>query len=378
MFLPLRKHTIALAVLLSASLLAGRAVQAEQQKPRVEVVFVLDTTGSMSDLIDGAKRKIWNIANAIVDSNPDADIYMGLVGYRDRGDDYVTREYKLTKDIQDIYSKLLSFKADGGGDTPESVNEALDVAVTKMGWSKPAQQGAKRILFLVGDAPPHMDYKQDRKYPEIIKEALQKGIVVNAVQAGSMDSTTKVWKEIARLGKGDYLPIPQDGGRVMVIKTPYDVEINEIQIRINKTVIPYGAVRQQEMVREKMGMASSPTITVESKADMSRYIAKSGDAKDAITGDGDLVGVVAAKPAALSAIPDDELPENMRTMKPAEREAYLAEQKSERDALTTQLMEKINQRDAYIIQETAKQEAEKPAADSFDSSVLKTLEKQLK
>lgn len=378
MFLPLRKHTIALAILLSASLLAGPVAQAETQKPRVEVVFVLDTTGSMSDLIDGAKRKIWSIANAIVDSNPGADIYIGLVGYRDRGDEYVTREYKLTTDIQDIYGKLLSFTADGGGDTPESVNEALDVAVTKLGWSKPAQQDAKRILFLVGDAPPHMDYKQDRKYPEIIKEALQRGIVINAVQAGSMDQTTKVWKEIARLGKGDYLPIPQDGGRVVVIKTPYDIEINEIQIRINKTVVPYGAVRQQEMVREKMEMAASPSISTESKADMSRYIAKSGDAKEAITGSGDLVGAIAAEPEALKAIPDNELPENMQSMKPAEREAYLAEQRRDRDALTAQLTEKINQRDEYIKQETAKQNAEKPAADSFDGSVLKTLEKQLK
>ena len=60
-------------------------------KPAVEVAFVLDTTGSMGGLIEGAKRKIWSIATAIVDSNPDADIRMGLVAYRDIGDDYVTK-----------------------------------------------------------------------------------------------------------------------------------------------------------------------------------------------------------------------------------------------------------------------------------------------
>jgi hypothetical protein len=99
----------------------------------VEVVFVLDTTGSMTGLIEGAKRKIWSIANAIVDQNPDATIRIGLVGYRDIGDEYVTRVYPLSTDIQGIYGKLLGFRADGGGDTPESVNEALDVALLQQG-----------------------------------------------------------------------------------------------------------------------------------------------------------------------------------------------------------------------------------------------------
>ncbi|HEX3161266.1 MAG TPA: VWA domain-containing protein, partial [Pseudolabrys sp.] len=82
-------------------------------KPVVEVAFVLDTTGSMGALIEGAKRKIWSIATAIVDANPDAEVRMGLVAYRDIGDDYVTKTFPLTKDIQDIYANLLELKARG-------------------------------------------------------------------------------------------------------------------------------------------------------------------------------------------------------------------------------------------------------------------------
>ena len=93
----LRSLAFALATLpLSAGLSQALA------KPTVEVAFVLDTTGSMGGLIEGAKRKIWSIATAIVDSNPDADIRMGLVAYRDIGDDYVTRKIELTRDIQDL------------------------------------------------------------------------------------------------------------------------------------------------------------------------------------------------------------------------------------------------------------------------------------
>ena len=80
-------------------------------KPIVEVAFVLDTTGSMGPLIEGAKRKIWSIATSIVDTNPDAEIRMGLVAYRDIGDEYVTKVFPLTTDIQDLYANLLELRA---------------------------------------------------------------------------------------------------------------------------------------------------------------------------------------------------------------------------------------------------------------------------
>ena len=78
---------------------------------------------------------------------------------------------------------MLELKARGGGDWPESVNEALDVAVNKLRWT--AGGDVRRIVFLVGDAPPHMDYAQDTKYPMTLAVAKQKDIIVNAVLAGN-------------------------------------------------------------------------------------------------------------------------------------------------------------------------------------------------
>jgi uncharacterized protein YegL len=218
-------------------------------KPTVEVAFVLDTTGSMGGLIEGAKRKIWSIATAIVDSNPDADIRMGLVAYRDIGDEYVTRKFELTTDIQDLYSHLLELKARGGGDWPESVNEALDVAVNKLQWTQNGD--TRRIVFLVGDAPPHMDYAQDTKYPVTLSVAKQKDIIVNAVLAGDARDTERVWRDIAQNGNGRFIPIPQDGGHVVIIETPYDEDIIILQREINGTVIPYGPAPMQKRTEEK-------------------------------------------------------------------------------------------------------------------------------
>ena len=97
---------------------------------------MLDTTGSMSGLIEGAKQKIWSIANEITSAKPTPDIRIGLIGYRDRGDEYVTKAFDLTNDIDAVYGHLQAFHAAGGGDTPESVNEALQQAVSNMSWSQ--------------------------------------------------------------------------------------------------------------------------------------------------------------------------------------------------------------------------------------------------
>ncbi|HEX4404123.1 MAG TPA: VWA domain-containing protein, partial [Polyangia bacterium] len=87
-------------------------------RPKVDLVFALDTTGSMSGLIEGAKMKIWSIASFVARAQPTPDVRVGLVAYRDVGDAYVTRVYDLDADLDRVYRRLLSFNADGGGDTP--------------------------------------------------------------------------------------------------------------------------------------------------------------------------------------------------------------------------------------------------------------------
>lgn len=146
------------AVVTEAGRTAGTSAADIGAPKRIEIAFVLDTTGSMGDLIDGAKRKIWAVADEVRKQHPNAEIRIGLVGYRDRGDVYVTDKWDLSTDISAVYGKLLEYRAQGGGDWPESVNEALAVAVNKLAWTE--GKDTRRLIFLVGDAPPHME---DRK-----------------------------------------------------------------------------------------------------------------------------------------------------------------------------------------------------------------------
>jgi len=89
--------------------------------PKIDVVFVLDTTGSMSGLIQTAKEKIWSIATTMASAQQAPEIRIGLVAYRDRGDSYVTKVVDLSSDLDTVYATLMDFEADGGNDTPESV-----------------------------------------------------------------------------------------------------------------------------------------------------------------------------------------------------------------------------------------------------------------
>jgi hypothetical protein len=343
-------------------------------KPIVEVAFVLDTTGSMGPLIEGAKRKIWSIATAIVDANPNAEIRMGLVAYRDIGDEYVTKTFNLTTDIQDLYANLLQLRAAGGGDWAESVNEALEAGVTRLSWTQ--GQEICRILFLVGDAPPHMDYAQDTKYPDVIRMAHDRGIVVNAVQAGGARDTERVWRDIAQRGEGRYIPIPQDGGRIVVIETPWDTEIIELQGRINGTVIPYGPRAQRSSVEQKTGQiaAAAPAVASEMASYMSKRSASSGG--EAVTGRGDLVTDVTAGRQKLDSVKDEDLPDTLRAMKPAERQAAVDKNMSERKGLNERMAALVKKRDQYVL-EQRKNAPGKPA-DSFDRAVAETLKAQIR
>jgi len=299
---------------------------------------------------------------------------MALVAYRDIGDQYVTKKFDLTTDIQDLYGNLLELRARGGGDWPESVNEALGVAVTKLSWT----QGSEicRIMFLVGDAPPHMDYAQDTKYPEVLRMARERGIIVNAVQAGAARDTERVWRTVAQMGHGRYIPIPQDGGHLVVIETPYDHEIIELQGEINGTVIPYGPRRQRSDVEHKTKQAAAAPASV--ATDMAGYMSRNAakTSGEVITGAGDLVADLKAGRQKLSSVKDDDLPDALRNMPAAERQDFIDKQMTKRKALNERMAGLVKQRDGYV-REQAKKSPAQPA-DSFDRAVAETLNVQVR
>jgi len=374
------------ACLVFAPLTAKEGDQKKGKKPKketIEVCFVLDTTGSMGGLIEGAKQKIWAIANEILASEPTPNLRIGLIGYRDRKEAYVTQVHDLSDDIDDIYAKLMKFQAQGGGDTPESVNQALHEAVTKIKWNK--SKKVLKLVFLVGDAPPHMDYQDDVKYPEICKLAAKSNIILNTVQCGSMASTTPIWKEIAKLAEGDFVAIAQSGG-VAAISTPVDAEIARLNLTLNATVVAYGTEAKRQVVEGKIELAAEAKeevaadrlsfLSLKSKSlAADSEVGVAGFSSAYIDGGGDLVDDLASGRVDFDAVEKEKLSEEVRNMSKEERKQYLEEQVAKRKQLQKKLDELLTKRRDFVTAEK-KRLAETGKKDGFDEKVSEIISKR--
>lgn len=150
-------------------------VQPTRPPVQLDVVFLIDATGSMSDEISQLKDNILSISAQIEALPGDPDVRFGLVHYRDRGDSYVVRSSDFTGNVQRFQRDLQQVSAGGGGDDPESMNEALHVAVNQMSWRV---ENTVSLVFLVADAPPHLDYSQDYDYAATMMNAAELGIKI--------------------------------------------------------------------------------------------------------------------------------------------------------------------------------------------------------
>src|SRR5690348_1429889 len=83
--------------------------------PRIDVVFMIDSTSSMGDEIQMVKENIRNIISEISQGQPAPDVRYGIVTYRDRYDEYVTKSWPFTRDVQTISQALSTIVAAGGG-----------------------------------------------------------------------------------------------------------------------------------------------------------------------------------------------------------------------------------------------------------------------
>lgn len=367
---PMYKNSIAITP--DGGPLDNNPVQQSQAK-KIELVFVLDTTGSMSGLIHAAKEKIWSIATNMAQADQAPEIRIGLVAFRDRGDKYVTRVIDLSSDLDSVYAQLMDLVADGGGDGPESVNQALYEAVHHVSWSQ--AKDAYQVIFLVGDAPPHMDYQDDVKYPVSVQAAVAKGILVNSIQCGNDRNTQARWQTIASLGKGSFFNVAQSGNAV-AITTPYDEELASLSKEMDSTRLYYGSesVRKEKQKKQAATEKLHEKASVESRARRAMFNASKSGKTNQI-GAGDLVEEVITGRTDLSSVPEAELPASIRNM-PAPRQQRLIEETAKKRAELEQKMKVVaKKRAAYIREEVKKREN---TADSLDDQLVGTLRAQAK
>lgn len=345
-------------------------------KAMLEMVFTLDTTGSMGGLLEGAKQRIWGIVNEVMQSSSHPSVRVGLVAYRDRGDAYVTKVLPLTSDLDTVYSTLMDYQADGGGDTPENVRRALADAVHDVGWSDRAQ-GVAQIIFLVGDAPPHQDYEDEPDTGTTVAEAVRAGIIVNTIQCGNQPGTQQVWQMIAERGEGQYFSIAQDGG-VQAIATPYDKEMSELGAKLGLTYVAYGGgvgaagARFREEAKTKQAATESVVVSSAPAAAAADRAVNKAVNSEAYAGD--LMTSLENGSVKLDALKDEDLPDELKRLEPEARKKEIEKRLAERKKLRGDILKLSKQREEFIIAARKKMPGNKSG---FDSAVAAALKQQL-
>ena len=347
---------------------ATKPLYATDNRDTLEMVFVLDTTGSMGGLIDGAKQRIWGIINEVMQKPTKPRVRVGLVAYRDNGDEYVTKLLPITEDLDKAYTTLMDYRAGGGGDTPENVRKALAEGVRGAGWSN-SRKGLAQIVFLVGDAPPQ-NYEQEPDVLVTTAEAVRKNMIVNTIQCGNLDGTREIWQTIALRGEGKYFAIAQDGG-VQAISTPYDSKLADLAAKLGKTYVSYGAKSKRDaLAARQVATEDRITAAAPAPAQAERAVNK---AVNSFQYDGDLVQDVENDTVKLKDVKTEDLPEDLQKLSPAEREKVIAVRIAERKKIRAEIVTLSKQRDEFIAAERRKT----GQSTGFDTAVAAALKEQL-
>ena len=186
----------------------------------LDVLFLLDSTGSMADEIHQIKSTLHSTAKEVSNLPSNPNLKFGMVSYRDRGDEYVTRLYKFDSNVKRFSRSVDEVQANGGHDDPESLNQALHESVNDMKW----RSGAIRLIFLIADAPPHLDYPQDEDYAVEMVRAREKGIKVFSVASSGLDEQGEyIFRQIAQQTMGRFIFILEEGPQGN-LETPHSVE----------------------------------------------------------------------------------------------------------------------------------------------------------
>ncbi len=195
------------------------------QNNQVDIAFMVDATGSMGDELEYLKTELTDVIADVKAKNDNITVNTGAVFYRDKGDDYVTKLSAFTSNTGETVDFIKEQSADGGGDFPEAVHEALRDAISGLQWSSHARA---RILFVVLDAPPHHDGQIPSEINRLIEKASAEGIAIIPVTASGIDKETEfLMRYMAIATNGTYVFITNDSG---IGNTHLEASVGDYQV----------------------------------------------------------------------------------------------------------------------------------------------------
>ncbi|MCM1165399.1 MAG: VWA domain-containing protein [Lachnospiraceae bacterium] len=203
-------------------------------KPKLDLMIMCDTTGSMGDELEYLKVELEDIVKSIKSQNANIPTRVSVNFYRDTDDEYEVRQFPFSENIDEVAEAIRAQDAAGGGDFPEAVHTALDSAVNGHDWSA----DSVKIMFLVLDAPPHNDVQIIDSVNKYVAKAAETGIRIVPIASSGIDKSTEyLLRTMAFTTGGTYTFLTDDSGvgygHIEPTVGAYNVEkLKDMMIRI--------------------------------------------------------------------------------------------------------------------------------------------------
>ncbi len=339
-----------------------------ERKPLVQMAILLDTSGSMSGLIDQARTELWAIVNEFIFAERNGlepEVHVALYEYgknslpREKG--YVRQIVPFTSDLDKVSEELFALKTNGGD---EYCGWVIKEASEQLKWSSSPDD--LKVIFIAGNEPftqGPVDYRQS------CKAAISKDIIVNTIHCGPPSAGIEgKWKDGAVLADGQYMNIDHNR-KAIHIDAPQDKEIAELGIKLNQTYIAFGT--RGNLAYERQSAQDRNASAASKESLLQRAVTKAS--RNYRNEAWDLVDALKNNNVQLEDIKDEELPKEMQNMTVKERKAYVEAKAKQRNEMQQKIQQLNEQRKKYIAEEMEKLRKE---GKTLGSAVIKAIRDQ--
>lgn len=339
----------------------------DEGQAKVQIAILLDTSGSMSGLIEQTKTQLWKVVNTFIGAKQNGQVPFVEVALYEYGSGpaphYLRAIQPLTRDLDQISEDLFSLKTQGG---TEYCGAVISKATTELKWDD--SPDVYKAIFIAGNEP----FTQGPVNPEeACKSAISKGIIVNTIHCGEEQvGIGGGWKSGALLADGSFLVIDQNAA-VVHIETPQDAKIVALNDKLNKTYIAYGKAGnlKQEAQTAQDGNANR---NKSSGAGVQRAVAKAS--QNYWNASWDLVDRSTEKDFDWAQVKKEDLPEEMKELDLEARKKYVADKAAERLKVQKEIQALNEARSKFVAGKRRENTA--GGEDTLDIAVTKTVRDQ--
>ena len=339
------------------------------EKPKIQLAILLDTSSSMNGLIDQTRNQLWQVVNEFskaekngVKPTLEVAVYEYGNSRLSQNNGFIRQVSALTGELDEVSESLFSLTTNGGN---EYCGYAIKTAVTELAWSK--STGDIKAIFIAGNEP----FTQGPiSYKQAISLAKSKGITINTIHAGDMQQgASSGWKDGALFAGGEYMSIDHNH-KIAHINAPQDEKIAILNERLNKTYVPYGSKGREKAMRQREQDQKSKSIS-------SALLSKRAQAKASAMYDNskwDLVDAIENGKVKIDKMEESELPAELRKMPKGERKDYVENMVKERKKIKNEIGKLFQERSEYV--EGKRKEENAPSVATMDQAITSAVQKQ--